>query len=83
MKLFLATATALALLVIPAHAQREGGAYFGPFSRGDSSGGNFGSGAPSCAWSAESSCKAVGTGRRRGAPVMKPKKNLQINRHGL
>jgi hypothetical protein len=30
-------------------AQREGGAYFGPFSRGDSSGGDF-SGTPNCTW---------------------------------
>jgi hypothetical protein len=28
------------LMLSAAHAQREGGAYFGPFSRGDSSGAN-------------------------------------------
>jgi hypothetical protein len=39
-RLLLCTATILALTA-SANAQREGGAYFGPFSRGDSSGGNF------------------------------------------
>jgi hypothetical protein len=47
-RLLLCTATILALST-PAMAQREGGAYFGPFSRGDSSGGDF-SGTPNCTW---------------------------------
>jgi hypothetical protein len=43
MKTLIAIAALLMLsCVSTAHAQREGGAYFGPFSRGDSSGGNFG-----------------------------------------
>jgi hypothetical protein len=32
----------LLMLVTPAAAQREGGAFFGPFATGNSSGGNFG-----------------------------------------
>jgi hypothetical protein len=41
-RLLLCTATILALTAItPASAQREGGAFFGPFSRGDSSGASY------------------------------------------
>jgi hypothetical protein len=39
----LITAAVLTLFATSAYAQREGGAFFGPFSSGNSSGGNFGS----------------------------------------
>jgi hypothetical protein len=42
MKLLVAIAALTLLCVSTANAQREGGAYFGPFSSGNSSGGNFG-----------------------------------------
>jgi len=38
-KLLLTSIAALLLATGVAHAQREGGAFFGPFSHGDSSGG--------------------------------------------
>jgi hypothetical protein len=47
--------TIIALLLAsttPSSAQREGGAFFGPFSRGNSSGGDF-SGPPNCTWGKE------------------------------
>jgi hypothetical protein len=50
-RLLLCAATLLALTA-SAHAQREGGAYFGPFSRGNSSGGDF-TGPPNCTWGKE------------------------------
>jgi len=41
-KIVLMTTICLALTVTTAEAQREGGAFFGPFASGNSSGGNFG-----------------------------------------
>jgi hypothetical protein len=40
-KIVLMTTICLALTVTTAEAQREGGAFFGPFASGNSSGGNF------------------------------------------
>jgi hypothetical protein len=50
-------ALAISLMFItPAVAQREGGAFFGPFASGNSSGGNF-SGPPGCAPGYITKCK--------------------------
>jgi hypothetical protein len=56
----LITAAVLTLFATSAYAQREGGAFFGPFSSGNSSGGNFGSRVNPCTWSIDRpKCKEV------------------------
>jgi hypothetical protein len=56
-RLLLCTAMILVASVTTSSAQREGGAFFGPFSRGDSSGGDF-RGPPDCTWGKEYCPKA-------------------------
>jgi hypothetical protein len=56
-RLLLCTATILALTT-SANAQREGGAYFGPFSRGSSAGGDF-SGTHPCTYTTTVRCPKI------------------------